>query len=325
MILYFVTSREAYTIEKYLAERGRAWQGRIKTLHYERLPHIRGFPTATYIFSDLDRLTKAQRLMVRNLSVELTRVVPELPILNDAASFIGRYDLLKLLYDSGINSYRAYRPYELSEDISYPVFLRIERDHMGPRSGLLKNREELDLAITEAIMAGVWPSNLMVVEFCDTSDKFGVFRKYSVTRFGDHYMSRHMVLGKDWVQKVPRKQHGISWPTEWLNEEKRFLETNPHLNQVRRVFELAKIDYGRIDYGVLDGRVQVWEINLNPSCMTPIEEQIPERLPFDEIIARRFDEAWALIDCKLPPTQPINVAVSYKTLHASSVSEWSIG
>jgi hypothetical protein len=29
------------------------------------------------------------------------------------------------------------------------------------------------------------------------------------------------------------------------------------------VFELAGIDYGRVDYGVADGVPQVWEINLN--------------------------------------------------------------
>ena len=31
----------------------------------------------------------------------------------------------------------------------------------------------------------------------------------------------------------------------------------------RRVFDLAGIDYGRIDYGVAGGVPQVWEINLN--------------------------------------------------------------
>jgi hypothetical protein len=31
------------------------------------------------------------------------------------------------------------------------------------------------------------------------------------------------------------------------------------------VFEIAGVDYGRVDYGVVDGVPQVWEINLNPT------------------------------------------------------------
>ncbi len=34
---------------------------------------------------------------------------------------------------------------------------------------------------------------------------------------------------------------------------------------LRRVFDLAHIRFGRIDYGVLNGVPQVWEINTNPT------------------------------------------------------------
>ena len=34
--------------------------------------------------------------------------------------------------------------------------------------------------------------------------------------------------------------------------------------QLREIFDLAQIEYGRIDYGMLDGKVQCWEINTNP-------------------------------------------------------------
>ena len=33
-------------------------------------------------------------------------------------------------------------------------------------------------------------------------------------------------------------------------------------------FALANIDYGRIDYGIVDGQVQTFEINNNPSVLT---------------------------------------------------------
>ena len=38
---------------------------------------------------------------------------------------------------------------------------------------------------------------------------------------------------------------------------------------LRRVFAVAGVDYGRVDYGVLDGVPQVWEINLNPTIGRP--------------------------------------------------------
>ena len=48
-------------------------------------------------------------------------------------------------------------------------------------------------------------------------------------------------------------------------EERRFLETNPHGESVLRVFERARIEYGRIDYAIGERGLEVWEINTNPT------------------------------------------------------------
>jgi hypothetical protein len=47
-------------------------------------------------------------------------------------------------------------------------------------------------------------------------------------------------------------------------EDLEFVKTNPHAEQVMEAFQIAGLTWGRIDYGVLDGRIQVWEINDNP-------------------------------------------------------------
>jgi hypothetical protein len=47
-------------------------------------------------------------------------------------------------------------------------------------------------------------------------------------------------------------------------EDLRFVKSNPHVDQVMAAFEVAGLTWGRIDYGVKDGRIQVWEINDNP-------------------------------------------------------------
>jgi hypothetical protein len=50
-----------------------------------------------------------------------------------------------------------------------------------------------------------------------------------------------------------------------LDEALTYFEANPHAAWLRRVFEVARIDYGRVDYGVSGGVPQVWEINLTPT------------------------------------------------------------
>ena len=40
--------------------------------------------------------------------------------------------------------------------------------------------------------------------------------------------------------------------------------TNPHKEALRRAFEIAAIDYGRADFGLVDGRPEIYEINTNP-------------------------------------------------------------
>jgi hypothetical protein len=325
LIYYLVTARAAFTVETYLNERGRAWKRRIGTIPYESLHKLQGLPVGTYIFSDLDRLTNAQKQIAGEIYDFLASERSDLTLLNNPSKFVGRFDLLRMLHESGVNDFNVYRPYEIDDTLRFPVFLRFERDHSGPRTGLIESMEELDGAITEAIMTGAFPDNLMVVEFCDTSGTDGTFRKYSVWRFGKHFMARHMVVGKEWMLKVPRVTKGQSWPPEWVTEEERFLATNPHLNQVRQVFDDANIDYGRIDYGLKDGRIQVWEINSNPTCMTPAAEQLPERLHLDEIIQQRFDEGWAQIDCPLSPGPPIPFQVDHGLLLKSPIPGWAWG
>jgi len=44
-----------------------------------------------------------------------------------------------------------------------------------------------------------------------------------------------------------------------------FLRENPHAEWARQVFEMAHIEYGRLDYGVRNGQPQAWEINFTPA------------------------------------------------------------
>lgn len=48
------------------------------------------------------------------------------------------------------------------------------------------------------------------------------------------------------------------------DEEKECLESNSFSDQMMHIFNHANIQYGRIDVGLKDGQIQVWEINTNP-------------------------------------------------------------
>src|SRR5262249_42167607 len=43
----------------------------------------------------------------------------------------------------------------------------------------------------------------------------------------------------------------------------------PHRQALGEIFQAAGIEYGRIDYSVLDGRIVTWEINTNPTIAVP--------------------------------------------------------
>jgi hypothetical protein len=49
-----------------------------------------------------------------------------------------------------------------------------------------------------------------------------------------------------------------------LRAEREYVTTNPHADVIREIAAAANISYGRIDYALLDGAMQVWEFNTNP-------------------------------------------------------------
>ena len=54
-----------------------------------------------------------------------------------------------------------------------------------------------------------------------------------------------------------------------IRAEARYVAENPHADEIRKIFEIARIDYGRIDYSLKNGQIRVWEINTNPVIAAP--------------------------------------------------------
>ena len=258
MIYFAVDEARVPLLDHYLAgDWGKPLRGSMAQVTYTELFRNRSLPRGTWIFTALDALSMAELRIVDHIQ----RAAREagLKVLNPALQALHRYDLLKLLHESGRNDFRAHRADGPLESIRFPVFVRLADEHDGSSTPLLHNHARLRRAMAYLRMRGMPLEDLIVVEFCDTSDDGGFYRKYSIFRIGDAYVPRYLHIGRDWMTKNHTRA-----PEESIREEMEYLRENPHLAWVREVFELARIDYGRLDYGVRGGCPQAWEINFTP-------------------------------------------------------------
>ena len=176
------------------------------------------------------------------------------------------YDLLQKLFDEGINRFKAVRGSEPLESLHYPVFVREENQHNGSLTPLIHSRSDLVRELKSLRLQGFPCRDLLVVEFCDTSDQDGVFRKYAAFIVGGEIIPRHVIFSRHWNVKNPDL---VDPHLAEVQEE--YLGTNPHQAWLRETFKLSGIEYGRIDYSLMENKLQVWEINTNPAVrkLTP--------------------------------------------------------
>jgi hypothetical protein len=239
-------------------------------------------------------------------------------VLNQPRRILLRHDLLRAAHDAGMNRFRSWRATEVAfghdkraagtdasaaaSALRYPVFVRFANLHTGNLTPLLDSPRQLEAAIAALMSAGRRLDDLLVVEFCDTKDEHGVYQKYSAYMIGDRVVPRYLECSRDWM---------VKW--DWrifdrvrADEETRYLETNPHESWIRRIFELAAIDYGRVDYSVLDGVPQAWEINTNPTIGRGPGPRVPYRpdiAAYKEMLApafgafyEKFEDAWRSVN-----------------------------
>jgi len=297
MIYYLARAEHNYPVGDYL----KSWAGPshpvIKILAYESLPTI--LSRGTYVFSDLERLTSAQSELMAEVRDQLANAGEGVRLLNHPTRSLGRFALLRELHEAGPNRFRAYRASEALDAVRFPVFLRRAGEHDGNVTGLLRDHREIEQAILRALLSGIELDDVLIVEFCDTSGGNKRFRKYSAFRVGDRIIPRHLIFSEKWMLKLP----DILDPAA-IAEERAYLESNPHERELRDVFDRAHIDYGRIDYGMLEDRLQVWEINTNPIVMLPRDRYQRQHLPAQEFFAERIRSAFQAIDSS-GPTQPM--------------------
>lgn len=273
MIFYLTSPRRSNTIESYLQEWGSEIADLFRVAHYDS-PPLPSEVSGSTIFADVESASPAHLRQ----ALSLRGVLPvHVRCLNHPAITLDRRSLLRALHDAGVNSYRAYGLDERLDGVRFPCFVRHARQHNGPATPLIWDHSQLRVALM-SLRGLMDPEQTLVVEHVDVQ-LGGVCRKYSCFRVMDNTLAHHVMFRRDWVVKGP----SMSSPDMAL-EEREFQDSFPHAETADRVFRMAGVQYGRMDYGVRGGRPEIWEINTNPTVLFPrraySDVQMPARLWF---------------------------------------------
>lgn len=260
MIHVVVPEDGLFGINNYRASRWRDPDSpEIIAVSFRELFASRTLKPGTWIFTCPERLPESGRRLAASAFQALHESGQR--VLNDPATLPTRYQLLQLLNEAGINDFRSYPATTVSADISFPVFVRQADLHNGSMSPLLHDRKQLNAFLRWQRLRGVDLQTLLVVEFCDVSGGTGTYLKYSAFCVADQVIGRYRHVDHNWMVKA----HAKVFEDEWAELEHQYVLENPHQEQVRQIFDLAGIEFGRIDYGLLNDKIQVWEINTNPT------------------------------------------------------------
>lgn len=261
MIFYVAHREHAYTQAVLLLYHRTDLQASFRLVRYEDAELLRGVRAGVVIWSDMDRLAADELKRAASLSDELAEKTG-LTQLNHPTASLQRFELLRVLHADDSNPFRVFRPHQLEDTIRYPVFIRDEAGALYKEPPLLHHRPALDAAI-----ARLDGSNLvrpMVVEMVGTPWADGYYRKFAAFRVGDTIYGQHCAMSKSWFVKNSPEQ---LLPAH-IEEIRAYVAANPDADRVMQVFERAHMQYGRIDYTLVDGRLVVFEINSNPTVLS---------------------------------------------------------
>ncbi len=265
MLVFIGPRRQTYLLRHMMRDaRMPSWTCR--TYHW--LFRTRRLPAATYIFVAVDRLDHSERRLAGQFYRHINGLGAGWRALNDPAIATGRYRLLRRLHDEGINDFNAYLVAEAARPERYPVFIRRNSTSTLPLTGLIETRAELDREIDRLVGAAEVPEDLVIIEYCTEALRPGLYRKLGMWRCGDSFAPRVTLYGGNWFVKNNSQAEASDADHE---EDARILAENRFEPTLRRVFDIAGIDYGRADFSLVGGRPQIYEINFNPDLRTQRE------------------------------------------------------
>lgn len=301
-IFYICKYAHRYTLRSYLTMVRQPDDPRIHLLTYEMLAGARTFRTenirpASYVFTDMDRAAPRELAAAATLAAEIRAKGPGHRVINDPTNVAERFEFLRLLHMHGINRFNAYLLVEHTAPERWPVFVRSTRGSAGAPSDLAHDTTALEQAIFEMAANGVRRESIMIVEFQPTDLFHGNVVKYGAYYVAGQVFPGHVHVCTDWRSKLDT-EHRVLDPRVIELEQAWFREMR-FRDEIARAFEIAGIEYGRVDFGLVDGRPQFWEINTNPDLLAlprsgrDQAERDPVMLPVYLPIMRQVMEALA--------------------------------
>lgn len=234
----------------------------MRLVPYEALHLIERVARGVVIWSDLDRIAGEAADHACALEERWIRDAPDVRQLNSPRRSLRRFDLLRRLHEEEMNRFDVFRVSDRPR--RYPVFIREESGYAAHAPRLLETPDALNEAVHALHESGMPTGDLMIVEFGSRPGADGLYRKYGAYRVGDAIFPQHCMMARDWFIKA-----GDRFPSPAHRREHLcYFHENPHREQLARIFALAEIDYGRIDYTVIDDAIQTFEINTNPSIIS---------------------------------------------------------
>jgi hypothetical protein len=293
MLRFVVHTAHRLTLLPYVEGWAGPFASHIELVGYDELFRASRLPLCTHVFTDIDRLTAVQREDAAVVWNALAQAPSPVKLLNHPLRAMRRYELLRVLHERRFNDFDVYRLTEARTPLRFPVFLRQADDHLGPESALLHSPGELESALDGMAEQCRCRENRLAVEYCAEPAADGMFRKYAAFYVDGEVIPRHLLCSRDWLVKGGSKVVN----DDVSAEEARFLESNPDSERIAEIFRIARIDYGRIDYGWAKGKLQTYEINLNPTIINagPLD---PTRKKME--VTRELTKAFQRLEAQSP-------------------------
>lgn len=291
-MIYFITkASKTYTLITFLNSWGVSLKGSVKLLPIERLVRAKKINSGTYILTDFDLLNDTQKDILDEVYSVLNNDSAQYKLLNQPGKSINRTHLLQKLYEKKINNFRCFPATQIPDNVQFPVFVRKGTDHSGKISELLPDTKQLENYIQKCIAGNFKSGELLITEFVDTSDSKNIFRKYSAFYVNDTIIPRHIFFSKKWMIKGADLAE-----KDFIAEELSYIQNNPHQKQLQEIFLMAEINYGRIDYGMLNDKMVVWEINSNPMIASSSSLKKSKRKATHQIFVKQFTTCFQSVD-----------------------------
>jgi hypothetical protein len=261
----------------------------IRVVTYRTLFASRSVPVAHYIFTDHDRLSPEDLERAAALASAITTAARDAQVLNHPLEVLERYAFVRALYTQGLGGFDMVRLDEPRLP-RFPAFIRREAGTGRAETPVLRNGTEFTAALADLGARGLAKKGRVAVEFVDTRSADGRYRKYGVLRIGDRFVAQHLFVADEWCVKGQVAR----FAADAAAEELAFVQSALLEPELRRVFDVARIQYGRLDYGLRNGRLLPFEINTNPSLPRPGDGDL--RAARRALVAERIVQALRELD-----------------------------